>query len=307
MSKSNEPQYPFYVVSRSRADTRLTDKALTGLGVPHYTVVEEDQFDMYARVVPEDQILVVPQRFHDQYDTFDTLGQSKSQGPGPARNFCWEHSIRNGYERHWVFDDNVRAFYRMNNNFRVYVKDGTMFRCMEDFVNRYENVALAGPNYVLFAPDRQKHPPFIANTRIYSMLLIMNKIPYRWRGRYNEDTDLSLRALKDGWCTIQFNAFLGNKIGTQTVPGGNSAEFYDKEGTLPKSEMQVKMHPDVSKLVWRFSRIHHYVDYTPFKKNRLIRKAGVEIPKGVNNYGMVLRPYPKDDKKGGKKGGKKNE
>lgn len=285
------PKYPFYVVSRSRADTRLTDKALTKLGVPHYTVVEEDEYDIYSKVVDPDDILVVPQRYHDKYDTCDDLGQSKSQGPGVARNFCWDHSIKGGYARHWVFDDNVRHFYRLNNNLKTYVKDGTIFRVMEDFVDRYTNVAIAGPNYEMFVPQRQARPPFLLNTRIYSMLLINNDIPYRWRGRYNEDTDLSLRALKDGWVTVQFNAFLGQKINTQKVKGGNSKEFYDKEGTYPKSKMQVDLHPDVSKLVWRFGRVHHHVDYSPFKNNRLIRKEGVIIPNGVNNYGMKFKTY----------------
>ena len=159
---------------------------------------------------------------------------------------------------------------------------------MENFVERYENVAMAGPNYWMFARQNQELPPFILNTRIYSCNLIRNDTPYRWRGRYNEDTDLSLRMLKDGWCTVQFNAFLQVKMTTQTVKGGNTEAFYAKEGTRPKSEMQVKLHPDVSKLVYRFGRIHHHVDYRPFKKNRLIRKPGIVIPEGVNNYGMKL-------------------
>ena len=59
--------------------------------------------------------------------------------------------------------------------------------------------------------------------------------------------------------------------------------------TLPKSEMQVRMHPDVSRLVHRFGRIHHYVDYSPFKKIRLMRKEGVTISENRNEYGMTLR------------------
>lgn len=287
--KKNNPKYPFYIVSRSRSDTRKTDKALTKLGIDFFTVVEEDEEDIYKKVVDKpENVLVVPKKYHDEYINCDDLGQTKSQGPGVARNFCWDHSKENGHERHWVFDDNIRAFYRLNNNIRVYVDDSTIFRCMEDFVDRYTNVAIAGPNYVMFAPDRQKQPPFVLNTRIYSMLLINNNIPYRWRGRYNEDTDLSLRVLKDGWVTVQFNAFLGDKLWTQVLKGGNTKEFYSKEGTYPKSKMQVDLHPDVSRMVWRFNRVHHYVDYSPFKKNRLIRKEGIDIPKGINNYGMKL-------------------
>ena len=88
-------------------------------------------------------------------------------------------------------------------------------------------------------------PPFVVNTRIYSCLLIENSAPYRWRGRYNEDTDLSLRVLKDGLCTIQFNAFLCGKVTTQRMKGGNTKEFYSDEGTLPKSQMIADLHPDV--------------------------------------------------------------
>ncbi len=283
------PKYPFYIVSHARSDTRLTDKALTKLGVPHYTVVEESDYPAYSEVVDPEWLLVVPKEYHDNYDTFDNLGQTKSQGPGPARNFCWDHSIQNGYERHWVFDDNVRCFYRLNNNLRLYVNDGTIFRVMEDFCDRYTNVAISGPNYAMFVPEKQKYKPFHLNTRIYSMLLIKNDIPYRWRGRYNEDTDLSLRALKDGWVTIQFNVFLGDKIGTQLIQGGNTKEFYSVEGTTPITVMLKQMHPDLTDIVFKFGRVHHYVDYTPFKKNRLIRRPDVVIPEGVDNYGMKLK------------------
>ena len=93
--------------------------------------------------------------------------------------------------------------------------------------------------------------------------------------------------LKDGFCTIQFNAFLQGKITTQKIAGGNSQEFYF-EGTKQKSQMLVDMHPDVTRLVWKFNRWHHDVNYRKFKQNQLIFKEGVSIEKGINNYGMKL-------------------
>ena len=68
-----------------------------------------------------------------------------------------------------------------------------------------------------------------------------------------------------------------------------TAEFYSKEGTLPKSQMQVDIHPDVSKIVYKFHRIHHHVDYRSFKNNKLKLKKGIKIKKGIDNYGMVLK------------------
>jgi hypothetical protein len=164
---------------------------------------------------------------------------------------------------------------------------------MEEFCLRYVNVAMAGPNYHMFSSRKNVQPPFVANTRIYSCNLIRNDSNYRWRGRYNEDTDLSLRMLKDGWCTIQFNACLQYKTTTQQLKGGNSGEFYEKEGTKAKSEIQVAMHPDVSRLVFKWGRWHHHVDYRPFKKNKLMKKKDIQIKPGVNNFGMELRKVEK--------------
>lgn len=284
---TNNPRHPIYIVSKGRADSRLTSRHLHEMGVPHYIVIEEQEHDEYARQIDSSAtLLILDKQYQVDYDPCDDLRMTKSKGPGPARNFAWDHSIKSGATSHWVMDDNIDGFFRLNHNFKVPAKTGAVFRAMEDFVDRYDNVAMSGPNYFMFASRKSKQPPFALNTRIYSCNLIRNDVPYRWRGRYNEDTDLSLRMLKDGWCTIQFNAFLQMKLRTQTVKGGNTAEFYAKEGTLPKSKMQVDLHPDVSKIVWRFGRWHHFVDYTPFKRNKLLRKPGLVLPAEPNEYGM---------------------
>lgn len=282
------PAFPIYIVSKGRWKSRLTSKALESINVSYKIIVEESEYKDYSQVIDKNKILILPQAYKDNYDTFDDLGDQKSKGPGAARNFAWDHSIDNGYSWHWVMDDNLDAFHRLNRNIKAEVKSGTIFKCMEDFVLRYSNVAIAGPNYYSFCKSTDKVPAYVLNTRIYSCLLIKNDIPYRWRGRYNEDTDLSLRVLKDGWCTIQFNAFLCGKVTTQRMSGGNTQEFYKNEGTEPKSKMLVDMHPDLSKMVWRFNRWHHHVDYRRFKFNELKIKENIIVPSGVNNYNMKL-------------------
>ena len=294
------PQFPLYIPSKGRYKTGLTFKYLEKMKVPYYIVVEDQEYKKYLHVIPKNKILVLDKTYQENYDTFDTLGDSRSKGPGAARNFAWDHSLSINAKWHWVMDDNIDGFYRLNRNCLVPVSDGTIFRCMEDFCLRYLNVSMAGPNYFMFAPRKSKIRPFIINTRIYSCNLIRNDVPFRWRGRYNEDTDLSLRMLKSNWCTVQFNAFLQLKVPTQSLAGGNTKEFYHAEGelvkgekyarggTLAKSQMQVDMHPDVSKLVWRFGRWHHYVDYSVFKNNRLIRDPNITVQSGINNYGMEL-------------------
>ncbi len=78
-----------------------------------------------------------------------------------------------------------------------------------------------------------------------------------------------------------------DKMVTQTVKGGNTAEIY-KGGTLPKSQMIVRLHPDVCRLAWRFGREHHYADYSLFKNNKLILKKDAVVPTGIDDYGMRL-------------------
>jgi len=256
--------------------------------VPYFIIVEEQEYPLYAAVIDPKKILILDKHYQEIYDPCDELGFSKPKGSGGARNFAWEHSMRLGFAWHWVMDDNIRAFYRLHDNLKIKVSDGTVFRCMEDFALRYENVAMAGPNYHFFAKRKQKIPPFVANTRIYSCNLIRNDVPFRWRGRYNEDTILSLDMLKKGYCTVLFNAFLQGKMRTLTMKGGNTDTVY-RGGTLPKSAMLVRVHRDVARLALKFGRWHHHVDYRRFKNLKLIPKAGVEISDAVNNYGMELR------------------
>jgi len=268
------PKYPVYIVSKGRWESRLTAKALEELKVPYHIVIERQEYKKYSKVIAKKKILVLP---------FSNLGQ----GSIPARNWIWEYSISIGAEKHWILDDNIRCFYRFNRN-KIYVNDGTIFKCAEDFVDRYENVALSGFQYEYFFPAKEFHPPFVVNTRIYSCILIRNDIPYRWRGRYNEDTDLSIRVLKDGWCTILFYAFLAKKMPTMTMKGGNTDTLYKDNGRLLMAQSLAEQHPDIVKIIWKWGRSQHLVDYSSFKKNQLIKKHGIIIPKGNNNYGMKL-------------------
>lgn len=281
------PKFPVYIVSLNRWISRLTSKALERIKVPYFIIIDEKEYEDYANVIDKSKILIQPQKYYDDYDMV-WKDEIKITGPGAARNFAWDHSIENDHEYHWVMDDNIREFLRLNKNRRVIVNSGTIFKIMEDFVLRYSNVAIAGLNYRAFCADIMYHPPFVLNTRIYSCLLIRNDIPYRWRGRYNEDTDLSLRVLKDNWCTIQFNAFLQTKTPTQLMKGGNTDQFYNKEGTYKKSRMLYDMHPDVTRLVWRYNRCHHQVDYRRFKKNKLNKIEPVNDIQETNEYGLKL-------------------
>jgi hypothetical protein len=277
-----DSKYPVCIPSKGRADCQKTGKALDRLGVSYKFFVEETEYDDYCRHLGEEKVVRLP--FHD-------LGQ----GSIPARNYIWDWCRDRGYERHWTLDDNIRAFVRCDTNRRLVVYGGGFFRAMEDFVDRYQNVPMAGPHDKGFVMDRDPNlTPYLCNSRVYSCILLDTQHPFRWRGRYNEDTDLSLRFLKDGYCTLLFRSLCmdkcdtaGSKVGG--MKGGNTETVYNGgDHRRAFAESLREQHPDVVEVVWKFNRWHHQVDYSPFKKNRLLLKPGVTPIVGDNDYGMRL-------------------
>lgn len=280
----SDSRYPICIPSKGRADVQKTGKALDRMGVSYRFFVEETEYNEYVKYLGEQRVVKMP--FHD-------LGQ----GSIPARNYIWDWAKSNGFARHWTVDDNITSFARMTNNRRLVVRGGGFFHAMEDFVDRYENIVMAGPHHKGFVPDRDADTgPYLLNSRVYSCILLDTGLPHRWRGRYNEDTDLSLRLLKDGYCTLLFRALLmdkGTTVGVRNakpLKGGNTDNVYNTgDHRRAFAESLREQHPDVVEVVWKFNRWHHQVDYSQFKSNRPVRKLNV-VPTGAHNeYGMVLR------------------
>jgi len=278
-----DSRYPICVPSKGRADCQKTGKALDRMGVSYKFFVEETEGDEYIEHLGVDKVVVMP--FHD-------LGQ----GSVPARNFIWKWAKERGARRHWTMDDNIKHFVRTNFNRRLCVYGGGFFRAMEDYVDRFENIVMAGPHNKGFVPDRSPSlTPFLLNSRVYSCILLDTNSEHRWRGRYNEDTDLSLRILKDGDCTLLFRALCMDKGGTAGskeggMKGGNTDNVYNTNDYRKAFADSLRdQHPDVVKVVWKFGRWHHHVDYSPFVKNKPIMRDNVTPMQGPNEYGMQLR------------------
>jgi len=272
-----QPRYPIYIPSKGRHDSRLTVKALERMGVAYHIVVEPQEFDAYAKVIDESKILVLP---------------FSNRGLIPSLNWIWEHSIERGFARHWALDDNIRVFKRTANGYRVPVYDGSPFCAIEDYVDRFSNVRLAGMQYSMFCTNKVvRAKPYLLNGRVYSCLLVDNSMRFRWRRFYNADTDMNLRILKSGDCTMVFYALSADKMRTMTVKGGLTDHYQKKgevDGRLEMAKSLVQQHPDCVKIVWKWGRWQHKVDYRKFRGNKLKLRPGATWPEDVNNYGMVL-------------------
>ncbi len=80
-------KYPIYIVSKGRAKTPYTANWFKRDKIDFKIVVEPQEYDEYCESIGKEYVLKLP---------FSNLGL----GSYPARNFCWEHSIRLGAVGH---------------------------------------------------------------------------------------------------------------------------------------------------------------------------------------------------------------
>lgn len=272
------PRYPIYIPTKGRADNPLTINAFLKDKVEIRIVVEPQEVKNYERFGRE-RLCVLPEN---------------NRGLVFARNWIKQHATDEGHERHWQFDDDVRYFKRIYKGYRLPIAANIALAVCEDFVDRYENVALASLNSEFFIPCNgitpQMWPPFYLNSRCYTNFLVLNSLPNKWRYRYNEDTDMSLQVLADGWCTILFNAYLIGTPETMTYKGGQT-DIYVDDGRLQMARQLERVWPGVVTTKRRYGRPQHIIA-SAWKKfdTKLKLKPGVDPSKiDPNKYGMKLK------------------
>ena len=270
-----KPRYPVYVISKGRYDNPLTAKFLEQDKVPYKIVVEPEEAEAYGKACGEKNILILP---------FSNLGQ----GSIPARNWVWEHAKQSGADRHWILDDNIRGIKRWYTGMRIKCDSGPAFAVVEDFTDRYENIAISGMNYTMFAYT--KKPPFHLNQHVYSCILLRNDLPHRWRGLYNEDADLCLQVLADNWCTVLVNVFVAEKMQTMQMKGGNTDKLYREDGRTTMARSLEREWPYVVSTRRRWGRSQHVIkDQWKRFDTPLIRRKDIDWDAlGTNEYGLTL-------------------
>lgn len=254
MDSQHSIKYPIYIVSKGRWEKPLTARFMMKEDIPFKVVVEPQETENYIKALGKDHVLELP---------FANLGQ----GSFPARNWAWQHSQKSGFKKHFLFDDNIICFSRLNHGLRKRTQAREALWALQEFTDRYANVAISGYNYRYFV-YRELKKPFFLNTHVYSAMLINNNIPFRWRLKYNEDVDICLQALHEKWCTILLNVFVVDKVSTTAkMAGGNQTELYknndDSLKALKSCSLQ-QVWPQYVKVVTRFGRPHHQVSWNKY-------------------------------------------
>lgn len=281
------PRYPIYVISKSRYTKRYTTDALEDMNCPYKIVIERQEYAEYVKYIADEKILVLSEKI------------DANAGSIPARNFVWKHAVENGFKKHWILDDNLNGFYRWHYNVKKKVKSGVVFRVIEDYCDRYSNIGMSGMNYVSIVPAISINRTMLTlNTRIYSCILINNELldnvlTERWRGRYNEDTDLSLRCMYANTSTVLFDNFLANKLTSGIMKGGNTDIMYkggSHDGYQAKYDELKNNWPNIVKLIIKHKdkRPHHHINYRKHFQHLKLKPNFMETieKKPHNNYNM---------------------
>lgn len=214
----------------------MTADFLLQEGIDFYLVVEPQEAELYRNKYGSDRVLELP--FQDRGTVV------------PARNWIKEHSEKNGDKRHWQLDDNIRSILQVSKGKAKRTLAGTALATAESFVDRYSNIAIAGFQHRGFVFAERK--PFSINRQVYCCILVDNSISQKWRGKYAEDTDISLQVLSAGLCTILFHAFVIDKAKTGTMQGGNTTEIYQGDGKLQMARELQRRWPLLVEIERRF-------------------------------------------------------
>lgn len=261
-----KPKYPIFIISKGRHDVCYTADMFLKYNVDFKIVIEPQEFNLYKQKYNEKILIQTP---------FSNLGL----GSIPARNFVWEQGIKSGMERHWIFDDNIRKTRYIWNGRKVECDPNIAISEVEKFTDRYENIAISGMQYTFFITKGHKKP-FYLNNRVYSNLLIRNDLDFRWRGRYNEDTDLCLQAWSKNLCTVLFNVFTIDKNATMAMKGGNMTELYKENGRLQMSKDLERVWPYVVETKRKFGRAQHHIKKNSIQfDTQLIRRKDIDWDK----------------------------
>lgn len=273
MKGNTTNKYPIYVISKGRFyrnrkyQAPMTCQYLETIGVDYKIVIEPREEHQYIKSISKDKIILLPDKY-----------LNRNQGSIPARNYVHHLNIHNKERAYWILDDNICDYHWLDNNQRYKVRDAITFRIIEDLMDNYENVYLAAHQYKMFRPPTDYSNNIQHNGRCFSSILIrtdiitLNDDRDIWRGKYNEDVDLSLRILKLGLPTILLNVLTADKI--KTGGRGGNHDIYTEDNNhsgVEKSRSLLEHHADCIDIVPRYGRMHHKIRTIQFENNKYMR------------------------------------
>lgn len=198
-------------------------------------------------------------------DLLDNFGiENMSSGAVPVRNAVRKISAERGELRHWQLDDDYYSFKHITKDFKrnYVIRNGKFF---ENELYRIASFAhkakLSNTGFCLgmesFPSDANKFGSRVFNAH---NLPSTEDLFTTWRGRMNDDLINAIEVYHKGRKEMSFKFISLILKPTQSEAGGNS-DIYKDWGTIRKTAYAVMIEPNAVKLVIKFGRYHHLVNW----------------------------------------------
>lgn len=304
-----------YVPSYERAGTAPTPKLFDRFGIKNYYLcIDPQQYAVYKNHYPQDKIVIRDISFRDPsvLESHSSLKHPWTMaGHAPLCNFTLALSRSLG-ESHFSFadDDFVNLAMKAKKGTQsmkadeVYDKDN-FYRCSDlkeeygfDFQSFWHGLEriikmMRNPGFVgleRFGTVFSLPVCFRAGTRVYSFYLTSNATQVPHEGRQNNDVQTSIALSRHGLVNVLAEGICYNSA--QTQAGGGQSEMYRKVGTYDKGKVLVRAQPAITKIIDRYSRIHHSGSF--IEHNKLpIRPARADFWPTLSQDAVEARPRPK--------------
>ena len=230
-------KYPIYILSKGRHEKPLTAKCLMKYDQAFKIFVEPQDEKPYKDKFGSDSVHVISEN---------------NKGIAYVRNCIKDYSIEQGDTKHWQLDDNIKSFRRRENNKNVLANPIEMLEEVEEHVDQYSNIGIAGLKHILFAWSANSN--ITNNVVCYSCVLVNNILPIRWCLEAVEDVDYSLQVLKSGYCTLLFNRLVIEKLATGQMKGGCAEIDYAGDNRLKRYVALQKKYPGRFEITEQYGR-----------------------------------------------------
>lgn len=259
-----------YIMSKGRPQCKTAD-TLVKLNYPgEWFIVcgnNDDKIPEYKKNWGENKVLVFD--WHEEIkntDTLDNFGFEKMpSGATPARNAIRKISEDRGELRHWQFDDDYNNFrcVDLKTNKMETIKKGASLEnilfCFAKFAYKTES---KNCGFATASETFNGDTAFKFRRRIFNAHnMTSKKVDWnKWRSRMNDDLINSIENWKKGNPIFSFLFASIVMPSTQSEKGGLT-DIYQDEGTVRKTAYAILIEPKAVKLVKKYGRYHHKVNW----------------------------------------------
>lgn len=266
-----------------------------------YLCIDPSQWESYAKIFPLEKLIIRDIRFRDYefYDACSAVNAPITRRPHAGiYNFILEFARSMGEEYFFFMDDDIGGMalknylggesgletyaekfgYRKEDFFRCsHLKEEYKFNLQKDYLAKLENLAIASRNSGFVGGEKfgisfAKSVVITHNTRVYCFYVNDTKSARHQIGRQNNDVISSIEQQKWGRVNLLSQAFSYNSMQTQADTGGSGGNtgMYNEFGTGDKGIVLVQAQPDISRVTFKYSRVHHTVNYAKYRGQRIV-------------------------------------